>query len=93
MQKIGLNKEGDHHFPMYGLYAYTEGKHIEAVRNLKFNGIPVLFLPGNAGSYKQGKMRFIHENSLIYGYKSCNAVIVWIRSSFVCVSGAKKMVT
>jgi len=38
---------------MYGLYAYAEGKHIEPVRNFKFTGIPVLYLPGNAGSYKQ----------------------------------------
>lgn len=39
---------------MYGLYAYTEGKLIENVRKHKFTGIPVLFIPGNAGSYKQG---------------------------------------
>lgn len=40
---------------MYRLYAYAEGKHIEPVRNLKFTGIPILFLPGNSGSYKQGE--------------------------------------
>lgn len=38
----------------YGLYAYSEGRFTEKTRNMQFEGIPVLFVPGNAGSYKQG---------------------------------------
>ncbi|XP_048389992.1 GPI inositol-deacylase isoform X2 [Stegostoma tigrinum] len=39
-------------YPSYGLYLYGEGGSAEA-HNLKATGIPVLFLPGNAGSYRQ----------------------------------------
>lgn len=38
----------------YALYAYSEGRFTENARNMKFEGVPVLFVPGNAGSYKQG---------------------------------------
>lgn len=39
----------------YGLYLYYEGwKKIDFNERLKkLNGVPVLFIPGNAGSYKQ----------------------------------------
>ena len=37
----------------YTLYAYGEGKSSEAVYKGKFNGIPVLFIPGNSGSFRQ----------------------------------------
>lgn len=39
----------------YGLYLYHEGwKHIDFNEHLKqLNGVPVLFIPGNGGSYKQ----------------------------------------
>nr|CAH7713040.1 unnamed protein product [Callosobruchus chinensis] len=40
----------DHKFPKYGLFAYSEGRFTSEVRNMHFNGIPVLFIPGNAGS-------------------------------------------
>lgn len=40
-------------FPRYNLYAYSEGRLTEAARNMKFNGAPVIFVPGNGGSYKQ----------------------------------------
>ena len=40
-------------FPNYGLYAYGEGKMSEPLRENKFTGIPVLFIPGNSGSHKQ----------------------------------------
>uniref|UniRef100_A0A663LL62 GPI inositol-deacylase n=1 Tax=Athene cunicularia TaxID=194338 RepID=A0A663LL62_ATHCN len=35
------------------LYLYGEGNYAEENKNLLLTGIPVLFLPGNAGSYKQ----------------------------------------
>lgn len=39
----------------YGLYLYHEGwKKIDFDQHLKqLNGVPVLFIPGNGGSYKQ----------------------------------------
>ena len=42
-------------YPHYGLYAYSEGHITGQVRQMKFTGIPVLFIPGNIGSHKQGK--------------------------------------
>ncbi|KAA3479539.1 gpi inositol-deacylase [Gossypium australe] len=41
----------------YGLYLYHEGwKKIDFTEHLKkLNGIPVLFIPGNGGSYKQAR--------------------------------------
>ncbi|KAI9137142.1 PGAP1-like protein-domain-containing protein [Paraphysoderma sedebokerense] len=36
----------------YGLWLYREGA---GYSNLEINGIPVLFVPGNAGSYRQGR--------------------------------------
>lgn len=44
----------DDQFIKYGLYTYNEGHLTEKSRNMKFDGIPVLYIPGNAGSYKQG---------------------------------------
>eukprot|EP00094_Tigriopus_californicus_P008865 TCALIF_08546-PA protein Name:"Similar to PGAP1 GPI inositol-deacylase (Homo sapiens)" AED:0.00 eAED:0.00 QI:577/1/0.66/1/0.5/0.33/3/0/965 len=40
-------------FPNYGLYVYGEGASVEPLSQGVFSGIPVLFIPGNAGSYKQ----------------------------------------
>lgn len=42
-------------YPAYNLYLYGEGVYAQETRGLKLTGAPVLFLPGNAGSYKQGK--------------------------------------
>ena len=39
----------------YGLYAYGEGKSVKQLEEGEFSGIPVLFIPGNSGSYKQGR--------------------------------------
>ncbi|XP_058813280.1 GPI inositol-deacylase-like [Topomyia yanbarensis] len=41
------------HSPAYGLYAYSEGLQAQKMRNMEFRGAPVLFIPGNGGSYKQ----------------------------------------
>eukprot|EP00095_Tigriopus_kingsejongensis_P011682 maker-scaffold59_size442576-snap-gene-3.32 protein:Tk11682 transcript:maker-scaffold59_size442576-snap-gene-3.32-mRNA-1 annotation:"gpi inositol-deacylase" len=40
-------------FPNYALYAYGEGQSAEPLAEGKFSGIPVLFVPGNSGSFKQ----------------------------------------
>ncbi|XP_032879615.1 GPI inositol-deacylase isoform X1 [Amblyraja radiata] len=51
--KIKLPKKLSSHYPSYGLYRYKEKNSAETRKELKATGIPVLFLPGNAGSYKQ----------------------------------------
>ena len=43
-------------YPAYGLYLYGEGLYAQETQLLRLTGAPVLFLPGNAGSYKQGRM-------------------------------------
>lgn len=37
------------------MYGYAEGGHTEQLRKMRFYGIPVLFIPGSSGSYKQGR--------------------------------------
>ncbi|GCB65902.1 GPI inositol-deacylase isoform X2 [Scyliorhinus torazame] len=51
--KIKLPNKLTSKYPSYDLYLYGEGDSAEARKNLKATGIPVLFLPGNAGSYRQ----------------------------------------
>uniref|UniRef100_A0A8C8XDG0 GPI inositol-deacylase n=1 Tax=Panthera leo TaxID=9689 RepID=A0A8C8XDG0_PANLE len=52
-QKIQLPKKLAKRYPAYELYLYGEGSYAEEHKILPLTGIPVLFLPGNAGSYKQ----------------------------------------
>ena len=40
-------------FPKYTLFLYGEGSYADELRNFGPSGIPVLFIPGNAGSHKQ----------------------------------------
>lgn len=42
-------------YPQYGLYAYSEGRFTERTRKMWFDGVPVLFLPGNGGSHMQAR--------------------------------------
>ncbi|TKC51362.1 hypothetical protein EI555_000035, partial [Monodon monoceros] len=51
--KIELPKKLAKRYPAYELYLYGEGSYAEEHKVLPLTGIPVLFLPGNAGSYKQ----------------------------------------
>ncbi|OPJ90155.1 GPI inositol-deacylase isoform A [Patagioenas fasciata monilis] len=51
--KIKLPKKTTRRYPAYELYLYGEGNYAEENKNLLLTGIPILFLPGNAGSYKQ----------------------------------------
>uniref|UniRef100_A0A8C0UUY8 GPI inositol-deacylase n=1 Tax=Cyanistes caeruleus TaxID=156563 RepID=A0A8C0UUY8_CYACU len=53
VEKIKLPKKTARRYPAYELYLYGEGNYAEENKNLLLTGIPVLFLPGNAGSYKQ----------------------------------------
>lgn len=50
-QEIGLPAEVEAQYPQYGLFYYYEGQQRKSVQ--QFRGVPVLFLPGNAGSHKQ----------------------------------------
>ncbi|KAM6464119.1 GPI inositol-deacylase isoform 2-T2 [Liasis olivaceus] len=51
--KIKLPKKISRRYPVYELYLYGEGIYAEENRKRILTGIPILFLPGNAGSYKQ----------------------------------------
>ncbi|MED6149474.1 hypothetical protein PIB30_062833 [Stylosanthes scabra] len=50
----------------YALYLYHEGwKKIDYKDHLrKLSGVPVLFIPGNGGSYKQARSSFLHDMRL-----------------------------
>ena len=52
--RIKLKKQISKSYPRYGLYLYGEGSYAqEQKRVFEPTGIPVLFIPGNAGSYRQ----------------------------------------
>lgn len=53
--KVPLWKGTAKRFPKYALYLYGEGEYADRSKGLKLFGIPVLFIPGNAGSYKQAR--------------------------------------
>lgn len=57
-QKLNLSVELDRAFPQYSLHLYRETRRKVEPRldwtPLQLSGLPVLFIPGNAGSHKQG---------------------------------------
>ncbi|KAL4240885.1 GPI inositol-deacylase [Mactra antiquata] len=52
---VPLSKAVKKKFPNYGLYVYGEGKYASILGDMKMIGVPVLFIHGNAGSYKQAR--------------------------------------
>ncbi|XP_023264978.1 GPI inositol-deacylase [Seriola lalandi dorsalis] len=54
-RRVALPRRVARLYPAYGLYLYGEGLYAQETRALKLTGAPVLFLPGNAGSYKQAR--------------------------------------
>ncbi|XP_017776113.1 PREDICTED: GPI inositol-deacylase [Nicrophorus vespilloides] len=52
-QFVRVSTKFDEKYKKYGLYAYSEGGATEKARNMQFNGIPILFIPGSMGSHKQ----------------------------------------
>ncbi|OWR55551.1 gpi inositol deacylase pgap1 [Danaus plexippus plexippus] len=54
-QFVRISLEENKKYPQYGLYAYSEGRFTEKARKMWFDGIPVLFLPGNSGSHMQAR--------------------------------------
>ncbi|XP_068631701.1 GPI inositol-deacylase [Battus philenor] len=53
--RISLDENIQKSYPQYGLFAYSEGRFTERARKMWFDGIPVLFLPGNSGSHMQAR--------------------------------------
>lgn len=51
--KVPMSKGTAKRFPGYALYLYGEGEYADRSKGLQLSGIPILFIPGNAGSYKQ----------------------------------------
>ncbi|KAL2081141.1 hypothetical protein ACEWY4_022994 [Coilia grayii] len=54
-RRVQLPRRVARQYPAYGLYLYGEGVYAQETKGLKLSGAPVLFLPGNAGSYKQAR--------------------------------------
>ncbi|XP_065107646.1 GPI inositol-deacylase [Paramisgurnus dabryanus] len=54
-RRVPLPRRVARQYPSYGLYLYGEGAYALETKGLKLTGAPVLFLPGNAGSYKQAR--------------------------------------
>ena len=50
---IPMSPEVNKTFPKYKLTVYGEGRKTEGLKRQQLSGIPVLFIPGNAGSVKQ----------------------------------------
>lgn len=55
-QRISISPETDLKYKHYSLNAYSEGVLTKHVREMRFFGTPVLFIPGHSGSGKQGKV-------------------------------------
>lgn len=51
--KLNLKELSSTKFPHYNLFVYGEGEQATKYKKGQFTGIPILFIPGNAGSYKQ----------------------------------------
>ncbi|ESP03848.1 hypothetical protein LOTGIDRAFT_110439 [Lottia gigantea] len=51
--KVDVGRKVSEAYPKYNLYLYGEGSYAGRIRSLKLDGVPVLFIPGNAGSYRQ----------------------------------------
>ncbi|XP_061388136.1 GPI inositol-deacylase [Musca vetustissima] len=49
--KVSFDENSE--FPHYGLFYYYEGRILQDVNKMELKGAPVIFVPGNAGSYKQ----------------------------------------
>lgn len=58
-QKLNLSQKLQRNFPQYSLHLYSETRNREEPTldwtPLRLRGLPALFIPGNAGSHKQGK--------------------------------------
>lgn len=77
--RVPLFKGTSKLFPRYSLHLYGEGSRDEVSRNLKtLRGIPVLFIPGNAGSHKQVRslasvaLRKAEDNRYEFNYFTVN---------------------
>eukprot|EP00057_Strongylocentrotus_purpuratus_P027457 XP_011681931.1 PREDICTED: GPI inositol-deacylase-like [Strongylocentrotus purpuratus] len=48
-----MNETLQEKYPHYSLTVYGEGRYATNLEKGKYTGIPILFIPGNAGSHKQ----------------------------------------
>ncbi|XP_076314920.1 GPI inositol-deacylase [Tachypleus tridentatus] len=53
IRRIAMPSPVMHKFPRYKLFIYGEGRYAEGLRSGQLGGLPLLFIPGNAGSYRQ----------------------------------------
>ncbi|KAL3877296.1 hypothetical protein ACJMK2_035026 [Sinanodonta woodiana] len=51
--RVPMKKNVSKSFPRFELYIYGEGPYAKSIAKLKLEGIPVLFIPGHGGSFKQ----------------------------------------
>jgi hypothetical protein len=72
-QFVRIPHEFDEVYPKYGIYAYSEGRWTEKTRNMYFTGIPVLFIPGNAGSHRQGRIS-LDSSAFTLKQRGCSAL-------------------
>ena len=67
--------EVDEKFPNYNLFKYVEGYYqLNKFNSKVYDGIPVIFIPGNAGCYKQGIFsytfsKFLKQSTFTHGFK------------------------
>ncbi|XP_037872633.1 GPI inositol-deacylase [Bombyx mori] len=54
-QFVHLSMPENKIYPQYALFAYSEGRFTERARKMWFDGVPVLFIPGNSGSHMQAR--------------------------------------
>ncbi|XP_070187912.1 GPI inositol-deacylase-like [Littorina saxatilis] len=88
---VPVDKSIAKQFPNYKLYVYGEGEYARQISDLKFKGIPVLFIPGNSGSYRQvrslGSVSLRMGNKLKVGFHF-NYFVVDFQDQFSALHGA-----
>ncbi|KAK7502003.1 hypothetical protein BaRGS_00006755 [Batillaria attramentaria] len=78
-------------YPWYSLHVYGEGEYAHELSKKKFSGIPVLFIPGNAGSHKQVRslgsvsLRMTRKLGLNFHF---NYFVVNLNEEFAALYGA-----
>lgn len=83
---IPISETKDQLWTKYGLYLYHEGwKKIDFNEHIKkLSGVPVLFIPGNGGSYKQARSSFIF--SFAFSWKVLHLLMKGLIFQVCCCS-------
>ena len=73
-QKLNISQELQRTFPQYSLHLYRETFSREEPTldwtPLRLRGLPALFIPGNAGSHKQGECKLMREGAFLIHHLS-----------------------